>query len=257
MANDKESGSVTVHSRFTFELQRLRRIPSWLWAARHLSSLWSALFRGTLGLAVVLLVVDWAGYALGWSRPVRLNFAGWILETLGLVIVVIGAWLLEQEMHPNPDPTTLRGWLRTNPMIRRDVTVALSGLSLTMSTGRAYAKVTRKPGTTVDERLAVLEQTLRDLEGQVENIQRTTDAEIDSLKTQLKGEAAARVAATDSLTRRMDETLDKLLVGGISLEMIGVLWIFVGMTITNIPDLVYYWFRWYYDLVQIPWFVGN
>lgn len=240
-----------------FALRRLHKLPGWLWELRQLPDVMATAKLFLAGLLVAFLASDWFGYGLGWPRVNRLPVAGWLLEMAGLATVAVGVIRLETLLRPRPREKSIRGWLSRFPLRKRDTTIAVGTAHLRLSAPRPRVSGKSKPppAENLEQRIAAMERLAEQLQDAVSELRQQMDVEIDSLKDQITNEAKARQAETKELRDRIESKLENVLVGGIHVEVVGLLWIAVGITAATLPERVYNFWLPIYDLLEVTWLI--
>jgi hypothetical protein len=95
-------------------------------------------------------------------------------------------------------------------------------------------------GSSVERRLEVLEANFDRLQDETEGKFREVRKDFSSVREAMEAESAARSAAD----ARTSTTLENLAVGGLHLEGVGLVWLFLGMLGTSIPDEIAWVLRW-------------
>jgi len=213
--------------------RRLKLVPGWL---RDASTLWRFVF----GVAIICVSVDWVGYWLRLDRIDRLPYEGWILELLGLTLV---AFDLAKKLELF-DQTSVVGraleWFGRFPLFNQDqvVVVGAAHFAIEGATLSARGKIKVKEGATTEEKVEFLMR-------QVDNI----DDRIHDLRVQIKTGIEDGLEGIEKRISNIEEEIAavqsqavKAHVGDISLEVVGLGWILIGLTLATVPDFVLWLF---------------
>ena len=193
-----------------------------------------------------VVALGFAGaYLVGRPFPTQeasLRTTGGVLELLGVVTVALGVAKLRREFGlpsaaaelMDEAAQLLRGLAQR---IRRlfgrkpptNVITGTGGVGLGVSGGRARATVRAGPDSTLEQRVALLERLIDGIETQLGKLQDDLEREGEKLREMLAAERRAR----DEAQERLQEGLRNLAVGGIRLQMIGVLWLAAGVILAN------------------------
>ena len=103
-----------------------------------------------------------------------------------------------------------------------------------MMSGEVRALVSAGPGTSLDRRVALLEENLNRLRDEVDAKENKIGRELSAVRGAIEEERRAREKEARRITRQMEE----LAVGGLHLELIGLTWLVLGVLGTSIPDEV-------------------
>lgn len=195
---------------------RLGRL--WLW----LQWLWRA--APSIGAIAIALVPP-----AGWLRDTDAAEGNWFLWS-GLAIQLAGFalvwWELNQSMREHGHPGLMpraRDWWQTRPGHGR--TIHVSAADAIGLGGHARLRVRKGRGDeSVEARLQALEANFAsmqaDVDGEMEELRRDAAA----LRRELKVEREARQSATQALEKK----LQAVVVGGVGMELAGLLWFVTG-----------------------------
>ena len=186
--------------------------------------------------------------SVGWcassSNEVRLRIAGMILQLLGLATVAVGLSQLRRRFKRPSVLEKIVAWLRRVGAVfarPKSVTVhagtVLSGVTLA---GAGRVRQTLAPDAPHERRLSLLEDNLELLQKQVDDGLEQLHGRIQQLGTQIDRDAHER--------RREKEQAEQLVaevaVGGLHLEVVGLLWLALGVIGTSMPTEIASWFAW-------------
>ena len=209
----------------------LKRLPTWL---RETRKLWLFLFW----VIVICLVVDWLGYWLHLPEKQRLPYAGWLLECLGLYIVARDLGRRLELFDQDSLWKQVMQWLRRFPLLRQDDTVHLGAIGLTLesavSNGRV--KVALPAGASDKEKIEFLVRQVDALDDALYKFVQTIKGDIRKAQSELEDQLGQIRAEIESVR----DLLAKAQVGEIGLEVVGLGWILLGLTLATVPELVYH-----------------
>lgn len=118
-------------------------------------------------------------------------------------------------------------WFREFPLIRRNVTIALSGAAFSSATGSATLSVERR-FTTVEERVAELERQIKELHTTIAQQKAALLSRIEEVKVELGKGLASNQAAIQELSARIETST----VGGFKQQGFGVLLAIYGAIVS-------------------------
>jgi hypothetical protein len=164
------------------------------------------------------------------SASAALRYAGTSLQILGLLSVARGLYDMRQLF-----PKRKEGWFRRLGQVfgrPKVVSVEASAGSTALVEGRPRLRSGAGPGATVEQRLEVLEGNVKQLEGEM-------DAEIKDVKEQVARVQGGLNRERDERRGADDKTanqIENVAIGGLHLEVVGLLWLVLGVLVTSIPD---------------------
>ena len=207
---------------------RLKKLGRWLADGK---SLWITLF-------------GWAGaFGIGWGAKVlgpsgfelsdQFRVAGWSLQMLGISTAAIA---LKNTSNIFDVPSVMKQfveWMKRFPKVfalRKGVAekVSLSFSGSLAATGNIELS---KGDPSVEERLDVLEEKYEHLSQQLIDAQNEIKSEAQRLDKAVKQERRARSQADTEIR----EELESSSVGGLHLEIMGLIWLLVGITCATLP----------------------
>jgi hypothetical protein len=169
-------------------------------------------------------------------REQAIRWIGGGFQLAGVITIVLKL----QAAHRQFPQHRLKRILERRPQFRiRNVVVNLTGTSISMATGRA--EVRRAPGAppTVEQRLAMLEDSYAKLAGEVGDLGKEMRRKMDELANKLNAEATGREAAD----KRIEERLKETAVGGIHLDVWGVSFVMLGIAAGTASSEIAAWIR--------------
>lgn len=191
------------------------------------------LLRALAGVLIALLV----GVCLAWGLSDALRYAGTMLQVFGLGTVAAGIHQLRKNFGRPPVGEVLRGWVRhAKAIFVKPEPVSASGSGSVRVTGSAFGRVSTKlsVGAPLHERITLLERQIETLWSALDHAERALQADITSTREASESglrERAAEIATTDA-------KLQDLAVGGVRLEITGLIWLFVGTILAGVPNEV-------------------
>jgi hypothetical protein len=195
----------------------LKNMLHWLW---ELQVLWTA-------LAVVILA--FLVFAVFLPLEAGIRWAGFFLQALGLVAVAFG---LEETRKLFGRPSTwewLSRWWRRRPSYHpKSVTIRAGGASASMGASVATITAGHRPGASLEERVAALERDFERLQEQVTKAEQQLRDELQKLHTQERQER-------EEADKQLKKLLEELSVGGLHLEIRGLIWLFFGIAFATVP----------------------
>ena len=166
----------------------------------------------------------------------RAALAGWLLQLAGLSTAVIGLWTLPRTFGKPTFGEELRGWLRQLPRLlrRKPPPVVLDVHSADVGTFATTVELTEgaPPPATMEDRVARLERDHERLEQRVRTHQARTGERISDVE-----QAVHRTStALQSRLQELDARQVEVSVGGFHLQLVGLVWFFVGVTWGTLPE---------------------
>jgi hypothetical protein len=174
---------------------------------------------------------------IGATAGEKALWAGTFLEIAGLAKV---AWDLHQIRKTYNRPSIVNDittWFRDVPSMfhrPKPVTISLSASGVVTMSGRATLTVIPAPGSPVERRLEILESEMSRLRDQITKDHTELTAQIHKVETSVTAERNDRGQAQEVLQRKVAD----LAVGGLHLEMVGLVWLFVGVILSTLPERV-------------------
>lgn len=234
----------TETKRLNLSWSSWRRLPRWL--------VGPTLFRVfVLVILVSSLLGDWTGWLIDANRQDRIRYAGWLLDIFGLVTVAIGVSRKLDLFHGASlwglFKDGFRSWLRQFPLVSRHITVHLKGNNLNIGLGGLKANLTGKlsPDATLERKVDFLLQRNDELTQQLFEIR----DEVAENKKELTAKLAKGQKEVEKTIKEMAARTEDAAVGEIGWEVVGLAWIFLGITFATVPEFIEYLFGW-----LIRWF---
>ena len=180
-------------------------------------------------------------HALAKPWEFTLRTTGGLLQVFGVVSVGLGIWKLRRAFGLGPVRaeilSELRAWIgqvgiRIARMFgrRRNVIVAATGnLQLDGALAAARVKIGRGPNLSVEQRLEFLERGFDRIEGLTYQIQDDLRKEIDLRTAAIATERADR----ERITAEVRSQVLELAVGGIQLQIAGILCLIFGVALAT------------------------
>jgi hypothetical protein len=127
--------------------------------------------------------------------------------------------------------TALAAWLSRFPLRRRDVVVAVAGVSISAAAGNARAHVTHGagPNATVNDRLEALEKNVVAIHARITQTQGELDSRFGDASKAVEAETRARAIEIGGVRDQLEHTL----TGGLHISGIGASWFFFGTVLSS------------------------
>jgi hypothetical protein len=161
--------------------------------------------------------------------------AGLVLELLGILIVAIGIIDIRAEFKLNSFYASAIDWFNRSPIFKGKNQEPIYGCAqvtdeddVMVATGASSCAVP----STLEGRVALLEERLRLAEIQINEGGRRLEEETKSRVEAMNSEEAARVEG-DAVIRKQ---LEDAVVGGINLETVGIVWLAFGVTLSSLSE---------------------
>lgn len=172
------------------------------------------------------------------SSELVIRWTGLVLQLLGIGTVI---WGISETRaffgHPSL-ASKVKGWVRRNPLLKRNIVVSASCDAYIVVGGKARAHTTRAPlGPTLPDRVDALERNIELIHERISDTQKELDAETAKSAEALKAEEASRQTADQELAHKLESTA----TGGVHISAIGASWIFVGQVLgSTAPEIEKY-----------------
>jgi hypothetical protein len=195
---------------------------------------------------LVVVGIGFAGaYLVGRLFPTletALRTAGGVLELLGIATVALGVAKVRREFGLPSAAAELmnEGGQLFHALAQRvrrlfgrkpptKVITGAGGAGLSVSGGRARATVRAGPDSTLEQRVALLERLIDSAETQLARLQDDLEREGEQLRQLVAAERQSR----DEAHERLHHELRNVAVGGIRLQMVGLVWLTFGVVLAN------------------------
>ena len=160
-----------------------------------------------------------------------IRLTGLVLQLLGIGTVI---WGISETRalfgHPS-FASKARAWLSRFLLLRRNVVVAVGGISSSASTvkGRAYGTHGLGANPTIEDRFEALEKNVNSIHERISQTQKEMDEEFQKAVDALKHEALSRQAEDRAIREKLEATG----TGGVHISAIGASWLFVGVILST------------------------
>jgi hypothetical protein len=203
---------------------RLRRI------LRHLFVMWP-LFT-TVGVPIGFFLLA-SLFAHNLSEQTR--YSGTWLQVSGLILVAKGLADLRRIFDRPTLRSRLNEWLRNIPKLMKKPEPVVLHAEPGKSEMTGYApsfEVGRSKNKSIEQRLEGIESDIENIRLQINNNDKKNLQEFKSIREELQ-------SAKKELSKNHNELrsiFEEVSVGGIHLEMMGLIWIVLGVIFTSIPN---------------------
>jgi len=186
-----------------------------------------------------LLLVAWAWMSLSSCGERHARLIGLSAQLAGFALVLYGLRDRSKLLRNHGLFRPFKEWWEQRPRLRqRSITVALTGVSASVSAGFARAEVSAAPDAPLDRRVAVLEQNLKALTSEVATVRSQVERNAARAKEAAARETTERRAADADLR----EKLENAVLGGIHLETLGVALFVLGSIVGAAAAELSLWF---------------
>lgn len=184
---------------------------------------------GLLGAALVAGASVWL-----LSEPAKdsVQYAGWLLEALGIGCVIHGLMDAQRRYKRPPLRAIVSRWfglVATAFQPPRNEAVVAASIGSSTAFGTATVATVGPTPATVEERLAALEQGLNDLRARLASETEGLRRGIGTLQQDLQRERNEREAGD----KRALQEIEDQAIGGFVWEALGLFWTFVGIVLTG------------------------
>jgi hypothetical protein len=195
---------------------------------------------GWLWLSIVLMVVGVHLFSLERAffgcKERDFRFVGLFLQVLGFMTVAAGLHDVGKQAGAQMSLQGLRDYFANHPFQRTPQRIVSASLvaSISLSGGHARGYTAAAPGSSIEQRMEKLEETVVSLHKEVGEVGEAQRNQKSSFETAIKSEAAERKEADANLAH----TLNTLIGGGIHLEWLGVSYFLTGVILaTAAPEM--------------------
>lgn len=112
----------------------------------------------------------------------------------------------------------LTGYLREFPLIKRPVVIQAQGVTMGLSSLNTEITVTRSPKT-IEEKLEYLQEQITNLKTNLERETKKTNEKIDQNSKKVE----SKISETKSDLRKLETKIERVSIGGIKIQFLGVL----------------------------------
>jgi hypothetical protein len=163
------------------------------------------------------------------------------MDMLGLFTVAWGvAETRKQFGHPSLFKVGI-ALLRRFPAFNRSITLAASAScqANSSSSARGYQTYGAGENPNVESRLAAIEKNISAINERIDATQREMDTEFRNVKTSLSQESQNRASADQAISKQLEVTA----TGGVHISLMGVVWLFIGVVLTNASQEIANWLQ--------------
>jgi hypothetical protein len=189
-------------------------------------------------MVTVIILSLWLSGRLSHVPATSVRYAGTLLQFCGLALVAHGLSETRRLFGRPSLGAKVVAWFSAlkavivGPKPTNATLQAMSG-NFTVK-GRASLVHKAGPGSPLDRRVEILEGNLDRLRDETSERFTEVRQEITATREELGRESAVRQQEQQKASR----TLEDLAVGGIHLEMMGFVWLLLGMLFTSVPEEV-------------------
>ena len=110
----------------------------------------------------------------------------------------------------------------------------MSASGMVVSGGRATLSIKAGPNSTLERRVQILEEELERVRDHMAAEHHDLVVKIDKIEASVATERNERTQGQDALQRKVAD----LAVGGLHLELVGLVWLFVGVALSTLPERI-------------------
>ena len=215
-----------------------RRFCSWLARFMRLvkswRTLWLAIIITLAAVVFALVLAKW----LGTNPEYAVRRIGAGLQFLGLASVALGLLRTRQLFGLPKWREALRSWWDARPRwLGGSGHVVVAGSdSVSINAAEAIGRLSVQPktGATLEDRVARLERAVGLLHEDVGALRSDLVQRVKQLKQDVKQEGEKRVSGDE----QVKHLIESVSIGGIDLEVRGLIWLLVGMLMASLPTEV-------------------
>jgi hypothetical protein len=193
--------------------------------------------------AAGILAAAFFGWVLSHDPSAGVLYAGTMLEMFGLATVAFGLSEVRRSFGRPSLWQKFLAWLRQIAGAFRPpkpITLQANAGGVAIVGSKARLIVSAGPGSSLDRRVAILEENLNRLRDEVDANENGIKKEVGAVRDALSREQQAR----DNEFRKIAAQMEELAVGGLHLELVGLTWLVFGGLGTSIPDQIARLLRW-------------
>jgi len=192
---------------------------------------------------MVIVIIPYVVSRFFFFEPLNLSdqirWSGMILQFAGLGMIVIGLNVSRQLFGKSSIWKAIGLWLgRTRHIIilpkARDVTVFVDGFKMRAEAFAPRVFATNHKNT--EERISYLEKEILNLYKEIDKKEKKYIEEIEKLKS----ESRKGISEMKNESGDIKKLLESASIGGIHIEISGVMYIFLGIAFTSIPNEISY-----------------
>ncbi len=198
---------------------------------------------------VTCVLVDWIGNFLGLNRVERLPYAGWILEISGLLVVAFDLSKRLELFAETSLVDRVKQWLLEFPLLNQNRIIGAMSAHLSLGVPRVSARLKVRPGSdaSTDELVEFLMRQYERLDDQVSDIREEFKDDLSALRKEVEhsdNTIRDEIAAVQSQSTKAH-------LGDVGLEVVGLGWILIGLTLATVPEFVLSMFGWLVNLLEL------
>lgn len=191
-------------------------------------------------LVAASLLGDWLGFALDADRIVRIRYAGWLLDIIGIVVIAAG---LSRKLNLFRGIsistllwTGITDFLRAFPLLRRHVTLNISSavhlhssMNANLTTNRTFDSA-----WSIDEKISYLVEECKSLANRADDLEKKIAEQTKNIRDDLQTNIAEIIGELSKVERRRAD----LHIGEVGGEVVGLAWILCGISFATVPELI-------------------
>jgi hypothetical protein len=172
------------------------------------------------------------GYVFGRTLEVQIRYAGTVLQFAGIFQVAWGVHEMRRE-YGQPGIFSVMS-IRLAAIIgsfrppHHPVVVGTGSITFGAPTVQGYG---RALGGTINQRLQAIETEIDNLRRELHERARGWEDALAAVRMDLTKETQDRIAATEEINRKLEDVA----VGGLHLEIVGLLWLLLATLATSLP----------------------
>lgn len=202
--------------------------------AKALTEPWGLLWLGFGGALAILgasgaVVTTYEGF----------EHAGIVLQMLGILTAVVG---LEERRRAFGGQSILKwGKEKLRQVFGRGRSVRMSGNTAASSQASAHGNVvTGFPAhATTEEKIEILRERVNSHDKQISQLGKQNEAMVSKLRQELNSE----IDQTRNEVQKLEDFVRKIEIGGIHIEIAGIIWLGVGLFCSAYPEAFYLLFK--------------
>jgi hypothetical protein len=177
----------------------------------------------------------WAlSYCLASNLREQILYSGTCLQAFGLLTVAVGIRQLRRMFGKPSMYKNVYNWFQlVVSAFRKTASVHITGTGCFVAAGDALvASGSISSEMTLEMRVDILEKALNDLREQHAKCIKDLDDNLSRVESLIRDESNKRQLGDTDISKMLEEVA----VGGIHLEIVGLVWLLLGMFGTSIPD---------------------
>jgi hypothetical protein len=186
-----------------------------------------------IGISVAVTI----GAFFGNTSYERAAWAATLLEIAGLGKVALDLHRVRKEYARPSVVDEITAWFRELPSVFRGPkgrTIAVGAGEMVVVGSRIGVSVKAGPNSTLERRVQILEEELERVRDHMAAEHHDLVVKVDKIEASVATERNERTQGQHALQQKVAD----LAVGGLHLELVGLVWLFVGVALSTLPERI-------------------